>query len=220
VKDELYPWWNAASHYWNNDFTGDRAYDPEVLLSRKTIDRWGIDNLIPYAMRVREANIMTQPLSIKIDPYGESGDMLMVAAANGLDDLIHYFENRPEANKNTREVVRRAALYNAVIEMDWYDIDKYKEGPKVRVIPHDDIFMDVNAIGDFNEVNGPRWCAVRYKLTDDESRVRNWLRVSDQTSPMKPIRPGNTMIGQKSMNGLGLMSPEGRYRMKKPRKRF
>jgi hypothetical protein len=34
VKDELYPWWNAASHYWNNDFTGDRAYDPEVLLSR------------------------------------------------------------------------------------------------------------------------------------------------------------------------------------------
>lgn len=171
VKDELYPWWNTAAHYWNNDFKGERAYDPEVLLSRKTIDRWGVDNLIPYAMRVREANIMTQPLSIKIDPYGASDDMLMIQTANGLDDLIHYFENRPEANKNTREVIRRAALFNAVMEYDWYDIDEFKEGPKVRVIPHNDIFMDINAIGDFNEVNGPRWCAVRFRITDDEAEL-------------------------------------------------
>lgn len=168
VREELYPWWKAAQHYWNNDFTGDRSYDPEVLLSRKIIERWGIDNLIPFAMRTREANIMSQPLSVKIDPYGGSGDMLMQLCANGLDDMMHYFENRPEANKCTREVIRRAALFNAVAELDWYDQTEYKEGPKVRIIPHSDIYMDINALGDINEVNGPRWVAARYRLTDDE----------------------------------------------------
>jgi len=168
VKDELYTWWNAAQHYWDSEWSGERAYDPEVLLSRKTIDRWGVDNIIPYAMQVREANIMAQPLSIKVEPYGDASDMTMLLCANGLDDLLHYFENRPESNRLTREVVRRMSLFNAVAEVDWYDTDKFKEGPKIRVIPHDDIFMDINAIGNFNEINGPRWCAVRYRLTDDE----------------------------------------------------
>ena len=116
VKDELFSWWKAAGHYWNNDFSGERAYDPEVLLSRKTIDRWGVDNIIPYAMRVREANIMTQPLAIKVDPYGAADDMVMVLAANGLNDCAHYFQNRPEADRRTREIVRRMTLFNAVAD--------------------------------------------------------------------------------------------------------
>lgn len=171
VKDDLRTWWKAAQHYWDNDFVGERSYDPEVLLSRKVIERWGIDNIIPYAMRVREANIMVQPLTIRVEPYGASDDMLMVEAANGLDDMVHYFNNRPEANRGLREIIRRMSLFNAVAEVDWYSQDEFKEGPKIRVIPHHDIFMDINAIEGVNEINGPRWISLRYRLTPDEAEL-------------------------------------------------
>lgn len=165
-KNKLLKWWNAADQYFNNTILDSRGYDPEYLLKSTSRKRWGIDNLIPDAVRAFAAWVINSSFDVLVEALGDKTDEARFIAARVLQEQIEFYRNQPQFKQMIREIAIRTKLFNIVGQIDGWD-DKRDE-PYSRLVTHNDIFIDSTAWGNVNEPNGPRWIAVKYMLSPDE----------------------------------------------------
>jgi len=179
-KQSLVPWWSAAEQYFNNTILDTREYDPSKLLSPRVKKRWGIDNLIPDAVRAYAAWVVSSSFDVMVEPLGDVSDQVRFIAARTLLEQIEFYRKQPQFTQLIRDIAIRTKLFNIVAQVDGWD-DKLDE-PYSRLVTHNDLFIDPTAWGNVNESNGPRWIAIKYMLSADE--------VIGRYGSLKGLEPG------------------------------
>lgn len=183
LKKEFKQMWGASAEYYDNGILGFREYDPEKLLSRRH-ERWGIDNLIPEAVRTYGAWVLSRPFELKVTHMGESGDPVRYLAASGAQKVMEYYKGKPEFKEDIRMIAIRMKLFNMVALLDYWDSMRQK--PSSRIIDHNDIFLDTTATNGINLVGGPRFVVVRVLLAKDEATNRYGVsRVKDMKTGLQ-----------------------------------
>lgn len=172
--------WAVSEEYFNNGILGYRDYDPRKLLNYR-LERWGIDNLIPEAVRTYGAWVLSRPFELKITPMGESGDQVRYLAASGVQKFMEYYKAKPEFKEDIRMIAIRMKLFNMVGQLDYWDSMRQK--PCSRIIDHHDIFVDPTAKNGVNLIGGPRWVAIRVLLNKDEAINRYGAAKVDDMTP-------------------------------------
>jgi hypothetical protein len=163
-KAPLASWWNVSTRYFDNEILVSREFNPNYLITKR-FDRWGMDNIIPDAMRAWEAYLLAAPFDIQVGPMGDQSDPIRIRGSQILQEAVDYYRKQPQFRSTLREIGRRMKIYNAVAIHDFWD-DAY-DRPGSRVVTHNDLFFDPAATAAFNEIDGPRWFAVRRMLTRD-----------------------------------------------------
>ena len=158
--------WGATEKYYNGGILGSRDYDPTKLLTRK-VGQWGIDNIIPDAMRAYSAWVLSRPFQVAVSPMGDDGNPIRYLTANCIQKCMDYYKAQPDFRDDLRQIAIRMKLFNFVGQVDYWD--DLRKRPASRIIDHNDLFIDPTATNGVNLVGGPKFVSLRVLLTKDEA---------------------------------------------------
>lgn len=166
IKRPYRSMWDAAEEYYNGTILSTRDYDPTKLIGKKSL-RWGLDNLIPDAMRAFSAWVLSRPFQVHVSPMGEDGNPVRFLTANCIQKCMDFYKSQPDFRDDLRQLAIRMKLFNMVAQLDYWD--DLRKRPASRIIDHNDIFIDPSAINGVNLVGGPKFVAVRVLMSKDEA---------------------------------------------------